>query len=295
MSGVQVLRSVKLSGQADSPVLVGSGLVEPGYFETVGVPILQGRGFTLEDRPGGVPVALVNRTMADRLWPGRNPVGEHLWIDEQNRPIEVVGVTADTKLSRLDEPPRPLLYLAFTQGECLRMSLHVRAKGNPASLIGSAVREARMMEPDLPVEVGSVTEAVEDSLSWARALASLLALLSLLGLIVATIGVYGMTSYSMEQKRGEIGLRIALGARRVRIMALVLRDSVYTALIGAAIGALAAYAATRWSSGLLQVPPPTLTSFIACSVVLLSLSSLAVLTLVVRTCQIEPSVALKGF
>jgi ABC-type antimicrobial peptide transport system permease subunit len=113
-------------------------------------------------------------------------------------------------------------------------------------------------------------------------------------MIVAGVGIYGMAAYSINRKQREIGLRIALGARRSRILALVLRESTITALLGTLIGGLAAFAATRWSAGLLRVPPPTWTGFIVCFVVLLALSCLAVLAPAVRTLRIEPSAALKG-
>jgi predicted permease len=294
LGGFQLLRQITIAGREGDPVLVGSGLVEPGFFLTVGIPLLQGRSFSPADRSGSAPVAILNKTLAARLWPSQSPLGAHIYVDDEKTPVEIVGVVANTKLSRLDEPPRPFLYLSFQQRDCLKMSLHVRMAGQPADLQQAAAREVRALATDLPVEVKTVDDLVKETLSWTRATASLLAFLSLLALLVAGIGIYGATAYAMRRRSFEIGLRIALGAGRSSILGLVLRDGAQVTLIGTVLGAGAALALTRWSAGLLQMPPPTLLSLAACSVLLLTVSSLATLLPAVRVVNSDPSAVLKG-
>ncbi|HEY9420357.1 MAG TPA: ADOP family duplicated permease [Thermoanaerobaculia bacterium] len=294
LGGFEMLRSVTLPGSDERPLLVGSGLVEPGYFETVGVRILQGRGLQPQDRAGSVPVAVVNQTVADRLWPGGSPVGEYLLVDNETIPVEIVGVVANTKISRIDEPPRPLLYFSLRQLDSRKMSLHVRTSGDPSALLGQVKQEAHALGRDLPLEILTLNAAIERSLAWPRATASLLAFLSALALLIAAIGVYSITAYETGQRRLEIGLRIALGARRSSIVGLLLKSGAQTVLAGTTLGALAALAATRWSAGLLQVSPLTLESFIGCGLLLLAVSSLAALTPALRVLRQEPTMALKG-
>jgi predicted permease len=294
LDGFQLLREISITGRESDPALVGSGLVEPGFFHTVGIPVLQGRSFFPTDRSGGAPVAILNQTLATRLWPSQSPLGAHMYVDGEKIPIEVVGVVANTKLSRLDEPPRPFLYLSFQQRDCLKMSLHVRIAGQLADFPQAAAREVRALARDLPVEVKVVDDLIEQSLSWTRATATLLALLSLLALLVAGIGIYGVTAYAMRSRCFEIGVRMALGAGHRSILGLVLRDGAQVTLAGTALGAGAALALTHWSAGLLQMPPPALSSLVTCALLLLAVSSLAALLPAIRAVNSNPSAILKG-
>jgi predicted permease len=218
-------------------------LVTPGFFRTLGIRVLRGRVFTFQDDPASVPVILVNKTMADRTWPGENPVGKRLtfggsgpradWIW-----VEVVGVVADIRHQTLDQDGGAEVYVPQLQNPVGGpLSILLKTSGDPARLTG-AVREAvRSIDGDLPVErVRTLESLVAESLAGSRFQTVLLGLFSAVALFLAALGVYGVISDSVTQRTHEIGIRMALGARRAEVLALVLRQGMALVLAGVALG-----------------------------------------------------------
>ncbi len=293
LGGAQVMHGVAIAGRDAGPALVGSSLVEPAYFAAVGIPVLAGRTFDARPRAGGPPAAIVNATLAKRLWPGRSAVGEHLLLDDEKVPVEVVGVVGDSKLAGLDEAPRPFLYLPMLDRQSARLALQVRVAGDPRALLQTVVREVRAVAPGLPVDAETVETALDRALWWPQAMAGLLAFLSVLTLFVAGTGIYGITAHAGNRRRAEIGLRLALGARRRSIVRLVVREGFQILAAGTILGGCIAFALARWAAGPAGSPLPLLATLAGSELLLLVVTLLAELAPAWRAVKTGPATVLK--
>jgi putative ABC transport system permease protein len=246
-------RRVVLSGRelpAGGALLAQSSAVGARYFETLGIPILRGRGFTSDDRAGTRGVAVINRTFAERYWPGREPLGARLRL--MNREVEIVGVARDVKYNFLAEDPQLYVYLPIAQAYSSQATLHVRTAGDPAALAETLRHTLQAAAPTLPVvRLATISEVIDGRLWTRRAGAGLLGALAALALVLAGLGVYGVTSYSALQRRREIGIRVALGASRSRVVRLFLGQGMALVGAGLVLGLLGALAVTRLISGML--------------------------------------------
>jgi predicted permease len=222
--------------------------VGPAYFETLGIPLVKGRGITDRDTAAQPAVAVINETMARRYWPGRDPVGTTIRFGRG--PVMIVGVARDGKYSRLSEEPRNYLYLPALQNYRPDLLLHVRTNGDP-SLVLPAVRSvARDLDANLPLfDVRTVEEHMRISTFIVRMAASMLGLFGVLGMLLAGVGLYGVIAFNAAQRTREIGLRMALGAGRGQVVWLVLRDGFTLAAVGIAAGLGLALGAGRLVAG----------------------------------------------
>jgi predicted permease len=231
----------------------GFNVVGPRYFETMGTRLVRGRDFTDADRMGAPGVAVVNESLAARLWPGEDAVGKRLSFDGPEGPfLEVVGVARDGKYRSLGDRPRPYFYRPLMQTYDPRMTLVVRTKGEPTALAGAVREQLRALEPNLPVaEVRTLEEQFNLSMLPVRVAAWTLGGFGLLALCLAAIGIYGVVSYSVAQRTREIGVRMALGAGRSDVLRLVMGEGLSVVGLGVAAGLLLAFAATRVLGGFL--------------------------------------------
>lgn len=271
--------------------------VGPRYFETLGIPILQGRGFTGADREDGPLVAIVNRTMAERLWPGQSPVGRRFRTPEEGDLVyEVVGMAADAKYVTLSEPPEPLFYLPHGQAYVPEVTLYVRTAGAPRALLETVRREVQSHDRTLPLaDLQPLGDALASSLWAPRMGAALLSLFGLLALVLASAGIYGVTAYSLSQRRREVGIRMALGARREDVLALILRQALLVIGAGLAVGLGAAAAGSRLVASLLYgisgTDPGT---FAAVTLFLAAVALLASYLAARRSTRVSPVISLRG-
>ncbi|MBI4487183.1 MAG: FtsX-like permease family protein, partial [Acidobacteria bacterium] len=218
----------------------------PGYFKTLGIPLLHGRDFDDTDRGGTLRVAIVNQAFADRIWPNENPIGKRFryYTDQEFR--QVVGVAKTSKYVTLGENPRPAAYTPLEQDPSDAMVLFVRTAGSPAPALGTAQREVRTLDPHVPLQNPyPMREILNQSLWPARMAAILLGALGLLALTLASVGLYGVMAYSVAQRTREIGVRMALGADRSQVLTMVLRQAMTLVVIGLAIGVASALAVSR--------------------------------------------------
>jgi predicted permease len=222
--------------------------VGPGYFETMGIPLVRGRGVTSRDVTGQPAVAVVNETMARRYWPGRDPIGATIRFGRG--PVTIVGVARDGKYSRLSEEPRNYLYFSALQSYRPDLLLHVKTDAD-LSLVLPAVRAAvRELDPNLPLfDVRTIEEHMRISRFIMRMAASMLGLFGFLGVLLAGVGLYGVIAFNAAQRTREIGLRMALGAGRGQVVWLVLRDGFALAFVGIVAGLGLAYGAGRLVAG----------------------------------------------
>jgi predicted permease len=264
--------------------------VTPAYFETLRVPVFAGRAFLSADTPISRPVAVVNETLARRLWPGRSPVGERLWQGATQR--EIVGVVRDVKVRSLGEDPQPQIYVPLAQGFAPRARLLVRGEGDLAAAVRRQVAAAA---PDLPVmESTPLREAITFALFPQRMAAAIAGALGALGLALAATGLYGVVAYSVSQRTREMGVRAALGARRSDLMALVVARGLRLSLAGVAAGGVLAAILTRAVRGLLHgVSPTDAPTFLAVALLMTVVAALASYVPAQRAARVDPMVALR--
>ena len=270
----------------------GANIVGPGYLGLMRIPLERGRDFTERDRAGSLPVAIVNQSFARRFWPGEDPIGKRIRVGDSL--CEVVGVARDSRTRSLNESPAPFFYLPFLQRYQPNMTLEVRTAGDPAAIIPAVRREIAALDRDLPVQSGTMEDALGLSLLPQRAGATLLGIFSVLGLVLASIGLYGVVAYAVARRTREIGIRVALGAESRDIYRDVLGHGVKLTMLGLLIGIGAALLLARIAEGVLYgvsaTDPLTLGSV---SVILAAVAILASYVPARRAARVDPLVALR--
>lgn len=272
--------------------------VTPGYFLAMGIPLKRGRMFTNRDNADSPGVALISETAARRLWPGiADPIGNRFKRgDDPNEPwVQVVGIVEDVRSSGLDMQPRPQIYRPYEQNSLLEVTLAIRSASDPAGLAGAVRGEIRKIDQDQPVErVMLLKQVVADSVSGRRLQVLILGLFAGLALLLAGVGIYGVVSYSVAQRTHEIGLRMALGASRARILAGVMKQAGLVACAGGAIGLAGAFATTRVLRGFLYGVTATDPAAFTAAVALLLIVALAATWMPARrAARVDPMVALR--
>jgi len=219
-------------------------VVGPGYFDTVGVALIGGRDFHAGDREDHPLVAIVSETFARQFFPGENPIGQRLSTGFRNAAgewTEIIGMARDGKYSSLGETPRPMIYMPLSQRHESGTTLYVRSRVPAATLVPQIRREIQRLEPNLPLpDVQTVSQAIRTQLYPQRMGANLLAGFGGLALVLASLGVYGVLAFSISRRRHELGIRMAIGADRRSIFALVIREGLALVGIGLAMGMIAA-------------------------------------------------------
>jgi predicted permease len=280
---------------ADAASLVYFNTVSSGYFRTTGMTLLRGRDIEATDNASAVPVAVVNEGLAKRFFPGQDPIGRQLTMGhgENRRSLQIVGVVSDAKYQRLQEEPRAVAYLPWMQQRVENMFLELRA-GSPAAVSEAAHREARSIDPVVPVQLQTVGDRIRESLVTERVLASLATVLAFAAALLACAGLYGLFSYAVARQTREIGLRLALGAHPRSVTRKVLIDSLVLTGIGVALGLAGALALGRFASGLVvELAPTDPISIGAAALLMLAVAVLASVVPAWRASRIDPVAALK--
>jgi predicted permease len=291
-------RSVKVDGYVprkdENPYSLYTR-VSPGYFEAMGIPILQGRDFAATDDGNAPTVIIVNEAFVRRFWPGQNGVGKRASVHGGGPPSEIVGVVKDGKYITLGESPTPFIYLPIAQEYQSNMTMVVRTKGDPASMIAPVRAELQRMDSHLPLyDVKTMTEHMATTLLPARIAASVLISFGLLALALASVGVYGLMLNVVAQRTREVGIRIALGATRNDILRLVVGQGMALTAAGIAIGLLITLGLTRFLASLLYgVSTTDPWVLLSASLGLATLAALASYVPARRAMKIDPTEALK--
>jgi len=232
--------------------------VGPGFFDTMGMRVLLGRGIELRDTDGGHPAAVVNESWVRAHFPNENPLGHHLRAGgeafDPKFAYEIVGVVADAKYNRMREAPPPIVYLAYGEkwGRTRRMCFVVRSAVAPAALMASVTEAVHGVDPTLPLyNARTQRQQIEEAMGTERMLARVSVFFGALALLLVAIGVYGTLSYAVTRRTGEIGIRMALGARRTTVVWMILRESLVVAGLGLAAGLPAALALSRFAENAL--------------------------------------------
>lgn len=280
----------------ESPTIQGSTVLGD-YFAAIGVPLLSGRNLGPEDRSDAPRVMIVSRSLADRFWPGRDPLGQRVRDgNDADDVATVVGVVADVHQRSLAEPPAPMFYVPLSQAPWSnQMHLVVRTTGDPAALVPLIRRELRAIDPALPLkDVTVASQLIERTVAAPRFRALAFLVLGVFAVILALAGVYGIVSLGVTERRREIGVRMALGAGSRGVIALIVRRGVMLALVGVVVGLAGAVAATRvLASFLFGVAPHDAVIYLGVAIALLFVAATASLLPARRAAQIDPLISLR--
>jgi predicted permease len=285
--------TIDIEGGASS-LAVGANGVSTGYFQTLGIPLKRGRAFTEDDVRSGESPAIITQAMANRFWPDSDPIGKR-FKDNSGASHEIIGVVSDISSRDVGKLDGPLFYTPVPPAKLSGLSFVLRTNENlPASV--SAVREAaHSLDKDVFVSIAPLEENVSRMLEPARMSAWFSGTVSLLALLIAATGIYGMLSYHVVERTSEIGIRMALGAQRRNVLLLIVRDGMKLTAIGAAVGIAAAFALTKVLSSLLVgIEGTDAFTFVAVSAGALAVALLACFIPARRATKVDPLVALRS-
>jgi predicted permease len=293
----QIVSSVAIPGHeppdGSQAFSIDLNTVGSGYFELLRIPV-EGRGFTAADGPDAPRVAVVNRTMADRFWPGGGAIGQYVRMGSAE--VEIVGVAADGKYHRLVEDPIPYMYLPFEQSYQNKMMVHVRAASPTAAIPSLMRRELALINSNVPLHAPASLERTIRLLLLPHRLAALvIGSLGALGLLLAAVGLYGVLAFVVGQRTREFGVRLALGAGASHVFRLVFRQAGALVLAGLGVGLILAFAATRILSALLvNISATDPATFVMVALVLGAVALLAAYGPARRATRVDPLITLKS-
>lgn len=284
------------------PIVKGEGRIQMNvvgtdFFPTLGIPIMHGRGFDVHDAHTSPMVAVINQALAQKYFPNEDPLGQTFESEDSDGPIQIVGIAANTRYASLRAPTPPLFYLPYQQhaDDVGRMVVELRTFADPTGIVSQARAAVASLDPNLPlIEVRTMTQQIDSSLSKERIFARLTAGFGLLALLLASIGIYGIMSYTVARRTSEIGIRMALGARAGQVLCMVLREASWMALAGVVIGVSGALWLGRLLSAMLYgLKPSDPLTLITAAALLTIIALLAALGPARRASRIDPIRALR--
>jgi predicted permease len=270
-------------------------IVSPDYFRTMGIPLLRGRLMDEHDDSNSALVMVISKRTAEKLWGAEDPLGRVLRVVGSGKQFTVVGVVGDVRNTSLNQDLTPATYMSAAFRQTPLMDVVVRMGGDPNAALTGVRQKIREVDADLPMaNVKTMEEWISTSAAQPRLNSTLLEIFSLVALLIASIGIYGVLSYSVNQRTREIGVRMAMGAQRGHVLQLVAREGMTVALAGIGVGLIAAFAASRVIASLLYgVQAHDLTTFAVVAGVLTVVATAACIVPAVRATRIDPIVALR--
>jgi putative ABC transport system permease protein len=292
--------SAWIDGATREPKPTRLSRVGPGYFQTLEIPLVAGRDFDKRDRAGAPLVAIVNHAFARRFLNGANPVGQRLWIEaapgSPDTLYEIVGFVGDTKYADLREDFRPIVYYAAAQDEGAGAGAQflIRSRLPQSEVVAAVKRVLNEINPAITVNFEGLKPLIDATILRERLIATLSGFFGLLALLLACIGVYGILSYGVASRTTEIGIRMALGARRTDVFWMILREALWLVAIGVVVGLPLIFAVTRLAATLLfDLSPTDPVSLIAAALLLLGVALLAGFLPSRRATRVDPMIALR--
>jgi len=265
--------------------------VNTNYFKALGIPFLRGRNFTEQEVRQGAQVLIISDLLARQVFPDEEPLGKRL-VMAFGSTYEIIGIVGDIRHRGLESAPNPAMYMPVYGGS---VNLVIRSKGDPVSLAAAVRKEVLQIDPNQPVaDVRTMEQWLERAVAGPRYRTTLLGLFALVALALASTGIYGVMSYSVSQRTHEIGVRMALGARRLDVMRLVVRQGMTLVIVGVALGLAGAFALTRLMASLLfGVTAKDPFTFVAVSALLTLVAFVACYLPARRATKVDPLVALR--
>jgi predicted permease len=283
-------------GKKSEAVSAVVNTIDVDYFSTLDIPLVKGRDFTRDDRNSSAPVAIINDTMAAEYWPNQDALGKRVQLPRGKNFLEIVGVVKTSNYQTLGESPQPCVFIPLRQNFSDGMTLYVRTEQDPATSLSSVRSEIHNIDPGLAVEdIRTGSKIIDQALWWSKIAVELLGVFGLLALGLASVGLYGIMAYSVNQRRREIGVRMALGAGQGSVWLLVLRQGMALVLTGGAAGVVLAllvgHALSRFLYGVSGTDPLSLGG---ASLVLLVVALVACYLPARSASRVDPLVALRG-
>jgi len=269
--------------------------IELGFFETMNIPLLEGRTFTEDDRAEAEPVVIVNDNMAARYWPNQNAIGQRIQLPNEKSFRRIVGIVKTTDYGSLGEPPQACVYLPFRQKYTDSMVLYVKTQGEPEQMFSTLQSELRNIDAALLIEdVRTGNKLIAQALWGTKIGVSLLGVFGLLALGLASVGLYGLLAYNVNQRRREIGVRMAMGAGQARVLQLIIREGMTLVIGGVCIGLVMSLALGRMISRFLYgVSSYDAVSLVGATAVLLVVSAVACYLPARNASRVDPIIALR--
>jgi predicted permease len=302
LSGSVNSTSIFVQGRAYAPDVrdrdnnINRLVVSPNFFDVMGIPIVNGRGFTERDSDTAPKVVMINQAAAKKYFPNENPIGQRFGSSlETAGQLEIVGIVRDVKYDSVRDAAPPTLFVPYMQTRAGNAVFEVRTAGAPASVTGSIREAVRHIDPNLPVmDVSTQLEQVEMRFQQEKFFAQAYTLFGVVALLLAALGLFGLMSYNVARRTNEIGIRMALGAQRRDVLRLVMRESMVLVVIGLLTGLAIALGAGQLVAALLYgVPPTDLMAIVPATAVMLAVSAIAGYIPARRASQVDPMVALR--
>jgi predicted permease len=303
LDGARANISFEIEGRELQPgtAVADDHLISPDYFRALNIPLMRGRFFTELDGKQGPPVVIINQTLAERFWPGEDPIGKQMRIRRDAPPVEIVGIVANVKNRKVNDETKPELYFPLTESSfslappSLSMALIVRTSTDPPRLTNTIRSAIRDTDAETPVaDILTMENIVSKSISEPRFVMALMVIFAAMALVLMAIGVYGVVSHSVTLRTQEIGIRKALGATPRDITMLVIRQGLLLALSGIAIGLIGAFALARVITGLLyNVSATDPAIFVGISLLLIVVAMLACYVPARRAMKVDPMITLR--
>jgi predicted permease len=276
--------------------VIMTNVISPGYFQTMQIPIVEGRDFSDRDVPTSQGVVIVNQRMAEMLWPGESAIGKRITIGIENRePWDVVGVVRTGKYRTLAEDPKPFFYYSMGQRRPSPMAMVVRASVDPRSLVGAIRSEVQAIDRRVPVSGVKTMDQHKTYALWAPNMAASFSVaFAIVAILLSAVGLYSVMAYVVSQRTREVGIRMALGANRGDVMKMITRQGMRLAAVGVVIGLLLALALAQvLSSLLIGISGYDVTTFILVPALLSAVALLACYLPARRATKVDPLVALR--
>jgi putative ABC transport system permease protein len=296
-TGFQIEGQPQLSS-SDQPV-TDVRVVEPDYFHTMAIPLIAGREFNEQEASVPSHVIIISQALATGYFHGESPIGKRITVamggNTEKFPSLIVGVVGDVKHEGLNTIPGPMVYWPHPELPFPFMTFVIRTTGNPLALIGSVRQAVKQLDPSLPVsDVATMEQRMSDSVAESRFSTLLLGIFAVVAIVLATVGIYGVTSYAVTARQHEIGIRMAVGAQPADVERMFIRRGIALTLTGLALGLIASFALTRLMGGLLfGVTPHDPLTFVAMAALLLIVAMLACYIPARRATRVDPLVALR--
>lgn len=279
----------------DEKIMANIRIISPDYFRAMRVPLKQGRFFDERDKRGEPDTVIINEALAERFWPNQNPLGKRLRMTRKEGWTTVVGVIRDARQFSTEKEPPISVYFPFEQSLTRNVHLVVRTKSDPVAMIPAIVREIQAIDPEMPAfDVATMEQRMSDFLARRRFSMVLLGVFAAIAVLLAAVGIYGVMSYSVNQRTHEIGIRVALGAGSRDVIKLILFQGMTMAAIGAMLGLVIAFGLARFlSSMLFGIHAADPLTFLMVAFLLIAVALLACWLPAWRATKVDPMIALR--
>lgn len=270
-------------------------VVTPDYFSSLGIPLIEGRYFTAQDEEDTKQVVIITQSIAKRFWPNDTPIGKQLQVGIKNTPVEIVGIVGDVKHLGLERDKMHEMYFPYQQSSTRLTTLVIKTDSDPLKYATAVRKEVQALDPALPVyDIKTMEQRIDESTGHRRFITFLLGIFAVIAVLLASIGIHSVVAYSVSQRTSEIGIRMALGARRRQILTLIIGKTMILISLGAIAGIVAAIMLTKVMTGMLYGLKSTdFPTYVVTTIGMLAIALVATFFPAYKATRVDPLVALR--